>query len=271
MMKSFAKHFRVLRVARLAATLLAYCLGNMPAVAAGIRTVHVFVALADNQHQGIVPVPARLGNGQDAAANLYWGAAYGVKSYFKSSADWKLISCQPAPRAPILERCIFHQPSSETYLVADAYDGARIRDAIVDFLSSSAGVREESVCVGSATNKSISIAGKADLVVYVGHDALMDFQVPKITGNPGSSPRKFIILACASRPYFRSYMQSTGSEPLLWTTGLMAPEAYSLKAALEGWIAGENAQLIQERAARAYDKYQKCGLRAAQRLFVSTW
>jgi hypothetical protein len=36
-----------------------------------IRVVHVFVALADNAHQGIVPVPARLGNGDDAAANLY--------------------------------------------------------------------------------------------------------------------------------------------------------------------------------------------------------
>src|SRR5258707_3637933 len=129
---------------------LALFVNSLAAQELSSRTVHVFVALADNQHQGIVPVPARLGNGQDAAANLYWGAAYGVKSYFKSSADWKLISCQPTPHALILERCIFHQPSSETYLGADAYDGARIRDAIVDFLSSSAGVREESVCVGSA-------------------------------------------------------------------------------------------------------------------------
>lgn len=29
------------------------------------RTVHVFVALADNQYQGIVPVPPKLGNGDD--------------------------------------------------------------------------------------------------------------------------------------------------------------------------------------------------------------
>jgi hypothetical protein len=42
------------------------------------RIVHVFVALADNQHQGIVPVPAALGNGRDPQRNLYWGAAYGV-------------------------------------------------------------------------------------------------------------------------------------------------------------------------------------------------
>ncbi len=48
----------------------------------GLRTVHVFVALADNQHQGIVPIAAKLGNGEDAEHNLYWGSAYGVKTFF---------------------------------------------------------------------------------------------------------------------------------------------------------------------------------------------
>jgi hypothetical protein len=37
-----------------------------------LRVVHVFVALADNQHQGIIPVPAVLGNGVDPVRNLYW-------------------------------------------------------------------------------------------------------------------------------------------------------------------------------------------------------
>ena len=35
------------------------------------RTVHVFVALADNQNQGIIPVPAKLANGEDPGPNLY--------------------------------------------------------------------------------------------------------------------------------------------------------------------------------------------------------
>ena len=35
------------------------------------RVVHVFVALADNHHQGIVPVPAKLGNGDVPSDNLY--------------------------------------------------------------------------------------------------------------------------------------------------------------------------------------------------------
>ncbi|MGA2413270.1 MAG: hypothetical protein ABSF59_02415 [Candidatus Sulfotelmatobacter sp.] len=57
------------------------------------RSVHVFVALADNQHQGIVPVPAHLGNRDDPGPNLYWGSAYGVKTFFARSADWLLLTC----------------------------------------------------------------------------------------------------------------------------------------------------------------------------------
>ncbi len=44
------------------------------------RTIHVIVALRDNASQGIVPVPAALGNGDDPARNLYWGARYGVRA-----------------------------------------------------------------------------------------------------------------------------------------------------------------------------------------------
>src|SRR5262249_2093890 len=56
------------------------------------RVIHVVVALCDNQYQGIVPVPPLIGNGDDPARNLYWGAAFGVKSFFKKAPDWKLIA-----------------------------------------------------------------------------------------------------------------------------------------------------------------------------------
>ena len=271
-MRTRFKHTPRIRSGRLVFAGLLLCSALAPAVTARVRTVHVMVALADNLNQGIVPVPARLGNGQDAAANLYWGAAYGVKTYFKNSADWRLLSCVTGPRPAILERCIFVQNKGETYLIADAYDGSRIRDAITEFLGAAAGAREDSVSLKTSDqNLTIAIAGRADLLVYVGHDALMDFQVPKVSGQVGSVSRRFIILACASQAYFRPYMKATGSAPLLWTTGLMAPEAYSLKAALDGWTANESDELIRERAASAYDKYQHCGLRAAQRLFASKW
>jgi phage-related baseplate assembly protein len=51
----------------------------------------------------------------------------------------------------------------------------------------------------------------------------------------------------------------------------MAPEAYTLKSGLDGWIDGESRDRIRERAAVAHDKYQKCGSRGASRLFTTGW
>src|SRR5262249_45754389 len=97
------------------------------------RAIHVFVSLADNQNQGIVPVPARLGNGLDAIHNLYWGAAAGVKTFFARSPEWALLICRGKPKAEILERCVFKHRSADVYMVADAYRGDQIRQAILDF------------------------------------------------------------------------------------------------------------------------------------------
>jgi hypothetical protein len=88
------------------------------------------------------------------------------------------------------------------------------------------------------------MASKPTLVVYVGHDGLMDFTLTKIFQGAGHEKRDAIVLACASKSYFASGLRPTGAQPLLWTTGLMAPEAYTLKAALDGWTAGESAQEI---------------------------
>ena len=36
-----------------------------------VNSIHVFVALCDNENQGIVPVNSSLGNGQNSESNLY--------------------------------------------------------------------------------------------------------------------------------------------------------------------------------------------------------
>jgi hypothetical protein len=236
------------------------------------RVVHVFVALADNQHQGIVPVPARLGDGDAPAGNLYWGAAFGVKTFFRTSADWELLSTDPGPSLAILERCVFKHRREDVYLVADAYRGSQMREAVADFLSAASGRNSQSLALKSEQGSvTILTGGGADLVVYVGHDAFMDFQIQPVVAGNSARPRTAIVLACASKSFFVPYLQSARATPLLWTTGLMAPEAYTLKAALDGWMANENGESVRQRAAQAYDRYQHCGLRAAQRLFVTGW
>jgi hypothetical protein len=84
------------------------------------RVIHVLVALCDNEFQGIVPVLAHLGNGEDTAKNLYWGAMYGVKSYSanrqigrklpqsrsRKKMFWKGLSSNTKPKTFILWRML---------------------------------------------------------------------------------------------------------------------------------------------------------------------
>jgi hypothetical protein len=236
------------------------------------RTIHVFVALADNQNQGIVPVPARLGNGLDPVHNLYWGAAAGVKTFFVRSSEWTLLHCREKPKPEILERCVLKYRNAEVYLVADAYRGDEIRQAILDFFDAAAGASPETITLSSASHAvTLTARGGSNLVAYVGHDGLMDFRLPIVRKRKNELHRDAIILACASKQYFAEPLRASGAFPLLWTTGLMAPEAYTLKSALDGWIERESNEQVRERAATAYDKYQKCGLRGARRLFATGW
>ena len=68
-------------------------------------------------------------------------------------------------------------------------------------------------------------AGSADLVAYVGHDGFMDFTLPSTPQARDTKKRKAIILACISKKYFAKPLERTGAEPIVWTTGLMAPRS----------------------------------------------
>jgi len=233
-----------------------------------VPVIHVFVALADNVNQGIVPVSASLGNGDNTKTNLYWGAAFGIRTFFSKSKDWQLISVTPNPSATILERCIFKHRHSSSLLVADAYRGKEIAQTTWDFLEAAAGKPGEKLKAGDVE---FHTGGSADLVAYIGHNGLMDFKLQSQPKRRDDRERRAIILACASKSFFTSALQQSGATPLLWTTNLMAPEAYVLSAAIDGWMKKETDEQIRLRAADAYNKYQNCGVKAARNLFATGW
>jgi hypothetical protein len=236
------------------------------------KIVHVVVALCDNKYQGIVPVPQKIGNGDDPANNLYWGAAYGVKTFFSRAKDWTVMAKALNPKPAVLERYVFKHASRPVYLIADAYRGREIRKATSDFFQFAAGRNVEVIALDSALRQvKLRAGGGAGLVAYVGHNGLMDFSLPEYPSGAQGQGRSTIILACASKPYFAAPLRRSGAIPLLWTTNLMAPEAYTLKAAVDGWLLGETGDAVRRRAAEAYQKYQKCGMKAALQLFASGW
>ncbi|MDL2209950.1 hypothetical protein LJC26_04005 [Desulfovibrio sp. OttesenSCG-928-O18] len=233
------------------------------------RVVHVVVALCDNVNQGIVPVPSKLGNGADPANNLYWGAAYGVKSFMRKQPGWVM---KPAPGpvtdSSVLERVVFFNAGLGLVVVADAYDGSAIRKATRDFLNYAARKSQSFITVGG---KTLGVGGNSDLVVYVGHNGLMDFRLTTFPRGVSEKPQFVAIFACRSKAYFTEAIKESGAYPLVWTRGNMAPEAYSLHALLTAWAAGKKGGEIREAVAQAYNTYQKCGIKGARGLFATGW
>lgn len=226
--------------------------------------IHVFVALCDNMTQGIVPVPARIGNGLDPGNNLYWGCGYGVKTFFKRDPDWIMIHQEERDSGTVLERIVFRHVRHDVLLIADAYNGTRIMDCVHDFFTACSGGNKEII---QHDTLRIGAGGYSKLLAYVGHNALLDYNLNTTYAPVDSLERKAIMLACTTKDWYGPVLGTTGAKAQVWTTSVMAPEAYSLEAAVEKWVEGAESKSMRMAAASAYHKYQKCGLKAAQHLF----
>ena len=220
------------------------------------KTVHIIVVLADNANQGIVPVPDKLGDGMNPRTNLYWGALYGVKTHFRRQNS---ITTLPSKNTPlpknVLEQIDFllKTENGNISIHAEAWRGDRMAAAIRSFYDN------------------INKPDGSGLVVFVGHNGLMDTFVPAplpLSGQPKYGKNKdAMILACFSDRYFTPTLNNLGARPALMTQGLMAPEAYSLLPAIKAWAAEKPVNDIRKSAAAGYAKYQKIPLRNAERLF----
>lgn len=233
--------------------------------------VHVMVALCDNEHQGIVPVNERLGNGLDLKTNLYWGALYGLKHHFSKSANWALLKSDKDVNPNILERLVLQRTypnGAKVFLVADAFRGDRMKECLVSLFDAVSGRKMDTLTMGSSK---IGLAGNADLLVFNGHNGLMDYYDIKFLNAADQLKREVAVIGCASKSYFNPHLKYAGGYPLLMTTNLMAPEAYVLEGVLDSWAMGESGAAIRKSAGAAYHAYQKCGLKGATNLFSTGW
>lgn len=252
-----------MRLSLLLCFLLAYFSGS-----SATRVVHVIVALADNEHQQIVKLPGAFGDGRSPNSNINWGAGHGLRSHFDWAPEWERMEAKNPELAHILERAVWKHRDSAIYLIADAYDGRNLREATEDLLLFASGGGAGLIGLGG---KVIPSGGGADLIAYIGHNGLMDIKVEKVFRPADENRNEVMILAPLSRGFFANPIRATGARPVLWTTGLLSTEAYTLRDALLGWVARETDEEICERAAKAYDLYQKTGIAGARRLFVSGW
>ena len=212
------------------------------------KSVRVFVALCDNKNQGIVPVGAKIGDGDKPDANLYWGCSDGFGSYFKRSRKWKVLETKADVSRQVMRRLKLRHADGDVVLTADAYRGSEIRRCLEEFEKAVAG-------------------GEHDLVAFIGHNGLMDFSLAEKPRKDGAHSDA-VVLCCRSEGYFGARLKNLGSRPVLMTRQLMYPGAFLLHDAIEVWKAGGSRAAIRNAAGRAYAKNQKISVKAATGVFA---
>jgi len=235
------------------------------------NVIHTFVALCDNKSQGIAPVPAKIGNGNDPANNLYWGCSDGSRAYFSKSKKWQRLSVtKVAEQTEILERMIFQHKQTRTLLVIDAWRGSSIKTCMKQFGESLSGQRYESIAVEDSKGKHlVNISGGADLLAFIGHNGLMEFSLPPLSANPQRKQVvSTVVLCCQSKRFFTKHIEPSGAEAILMTASNMYPGAFILHDVIEGWLKKENPSQLRLRAAKAYAKNQKISTKSALNVFA---
>jgi hypothetical protein len=212
------------------------------------KRVRVFVALADNASQGIARVPAKIGNGDDAEANLYWGNSEGFKGIFTRSKSWKLQQSEADPTPEILNRRTYKHASKDCILIAEAWRGKNIQQCLEAYFKA---LHDD----------------QNDLVAFIGHNGLMDAVIPVAASPSAATPPDAIILCCISGRYFQPHLEAAKARPVLTTTQLMYPGSFLLRDALEVWLRGGSRSEIRQAAAQAYAKNQSISVKAASGVF----
>lgn len=215
---------------------------------AASKQVRVFVASCDNKTQGIQPVAANIGNGDDAQSNLYWGCSDGFAGFFTKSKQWKVIANKKDLNATVLSELSLKHSLQDIELIAYAYRGSAIKQCITDFEQAAA-------------------CAKHDLVVYIGHNGLMDFEVPAPKWEC-TNTTDVMVLCCMSDKYFSQRLRISGCRTRLMTSQLMYPGSFLLHAALEQWGKGASNADILGAAAASYAQNQKISPAAAKGVFT---
>lgn len=227
---------------------LLFCFLFTQSVIAAPRKVAIFVALCDNASQGIIPVPAKIGDGDKPEANLYWGCSDGFSGCFRASKSWKLQRREIPDDKRVIERLVYLHDSGKIELTAEAWRGSEIRSCLTAF-------------------ESALISGNHDLCAFIGHNVLMDGDVPPVAGK-APKPCDAIVLCCMSDTYFKDRLAALGAKPVILTTQLMYPGSFILRDAIPLWAEGRSREEIRQSAAVSYARNQKISVKAAAGVFA---
>lgn len=245
--------------------------------------VTVYVALCDNDSQGIIPTKnPRICMGDRPDLNLYWASGAGLWRHLTENG-YNRIDYKTSQTDTIAAQGVWHKrflangelrrrgiKRFELYVIGLAYRGTEIHNAVVDFLAS---VRsDKALPIALPNGVQIEAGGRSHIVGYVGHDYLMDLFRPEDlyekSPNDSTLHKGIFALACISSRYFRPAIQRRNTHILALNPGLTFPSAYTVRGILEAVAAGKGYKKICRHAIEQFAKGQKRPLEKMGRTIV---
>lgn len=232
--------------------------------------VHVFVPLCDNINQGIVPTSPKLGNGLDLRNNLYWGVRHGMKTIFKNNKNWKMLHAYNPENNNVLERVIYERNYGKTKvtLIMDAYRGDKMKETLEDYFNSLA---ENKMSTITIEGKNIPIYGNSDLLVFNGHNGLMDTEISYTVTKSNIRQKDAISISCSSKYYFDNHYKKMNAYPIVTTQNNLYPGGFILEGIIDKWATFAEDEMIRQEAGNSYHRVKKCGIKGARNLFYTGW
>lgn len=214
--------------------------------------VRVYVALCDNDSQGIAPVKNRaICNGDDPARNIYWGTGGGLHG-FARKAGYQVATRESFIGGDIAERVTWHKRFSpgvalrqrgvrdplRVELTGIAYRGARIAVAMHDFVRA---VHEDRA---------------PHLVGYIGHDYILDIDstasLRALARNEIAPAKGVFALSCFGHRYIRPLITRSDASILALNKHLTYPGAWTVGGMIEAIAEGADASGIVKLAAERF-------------------
>jgi hypothetical protein len=219
------------------------------------------------------------GNPGSLDKNLYWGRAFGARRYFDESAkQFRRIATESSP-GPVLEQLVYRrvipglrwnsEKDVEQLVVLRAVHGEQIDAAVRDFYRYATEGAVVSFKEGEAERRvRVHVAG------YAGHNRLMDgVTLQQIVGSVGPKAKAgaalpSFVFACRSASYFGDALSDSGSNPLVMTRDLMAPEGYVIEAMARGLGDRVSQSELRRRVVAAYARWQRIPEKTAGTIFA---
>ena len=227
----------------------------------------IYVALCDNDSQGIVPVKnRRICRGDDPEKNLYWATAGGLAATLKQ-AKWQRVSIAYSGEGDLAVKAVWRKsfvPGGalrargvrapfDVFVLGRGYRGDRIRKAMMDYLDA---VNRDGEIVEEAGGSRLEAGGASHVVGYIGHDYFYDVDdwAPLLAARNGDSvlQKGTFALSCTGHVYIRPAIQRKNAHIFILNRTLGFPGAWTAEAVLAALAEGKSMKEIHHSGAQAF-------------------